>query len=578
MAQLADENTREPDAIARERRLRAMLNAPIQAIPSGYGSIPASPGAPATPRRAMPEATLPAWVQARLAAERRRQEELAALGAPRVQLRPPPPPTRPSSGSLADDAALHDPRTRTQRLREILDAPTQGIGAGIGTIHDPTPPRPASAPQEAPRTSEAERRRQEQRVWDVAFGPREPTREEERTWDVAFADPPRSLAAAEEIPQRSEAERRRLDQRVWDLAFVDPPQRAERRIGLWYPTLPREIFVPTLDGLLDPDRPDESALERVRDGFGDTVDGAAGAVGDVVEGALGGLGSWLGDRASGAARRLDDFGEDVTTVARYVDIPGVSRAAHEFRALEDETSRFLEGFGVEIEREFDEGGVWLNAVFDHGLGGTLEYAITNPNPADWLVGDPRDLVQIVKHDGEFPASATNGNQLNQALGMSVAATSSCNERTELGGGIVLYENCRAGVAEEFLEDQGRRAVTVGNFIFVRDSLDLTTNDDLDILFEEIAHVQQYGEYGAGFLIEYFGGSDQGYAKNQFEIDAKAAAIQMRRWWHLQHATNQAAPSPPPRVPRPVPAPTPTPPPQGSTPSDRETGPRKADLA
>jgi hypothetical protein len=141
----------------------------------------------------VPEATLPAWVQARLAAERRRQEELAALEAPRVQLRPPPPPpTRPSSGSLADDAALHDPRTRAQRLREILDAPMQGIGAGIGTIHDPTPPRPASAPQEAPRTSEAERRRQEQRVWDVAFGPRELTREEERTWDVAFADRPRS--------------------------------------------------------------------------------------------------------------------------------------------------------------------------------------------------------------------------------------------------------------------------------------------------------------------------------------------------------------------------------------------------
>jgi hypothetical protein len=541
VAQLADENTREPDAIARERRLRAMLNAPIQAIPSGYGSIPASPGPPATPRRAVPEAALPAWVQARLAAERRRQEELAALEAPRVQVRPTP---RAASGaapgSLADDAALQDPRTRAQRLREILDAPMQGIGAGIGTIRDPSPPRPEPppAPQERPRTSEAERRRQEQRVWDVAF-----------------ADPRLSAGG---VGEPSGPERDRWDQRVWDVAFADPPERPERRIRVSYPTLPREIYVPTLDGLLDPDRADESALERFRDGVADAVDAAAGAAGDGAEHVLGGFGSWVEDLASSGARRLDEFGDDLATAADYLGTPAISRTAHELRVLEDETSRFLENLGAEIDREFDRGGAWVNTMIDHGLGAALEYAITNPNPADWLAGDPRDLVQIIEHDRAFAGSATNGNELNQALGIGVAAASSCNERTELGNGIVLYENCRAGVAEEFLEDQRRSAFTVGNFIFVRDSLDLTQDDDLDLLFEEIAHVHQYAKYGAGFFLEYLGAQSGGYRNNQFEVDAKAAAIEMRRWWSLQQALKQAAPSPPPPVPRPVPAPTPTP--------------------
>ena len=234
MPQLADEYTREPEAIARERRLRAMLNAPIQAIPSGYGSVPAPPATPRSAGGAVPRTALPAWVQARLdaqEAERRRQAELAAVeAAPRVQVRPPapapPPPAgprsatvKPSSGSLADDAALHDPRTRAQRLREILDAPMQGIGAGIGTYADPTPqPRPVASltREQEEALFEPALRQERQAARDEGPSAYNALRSEQQLWEVGLAGAQQAEVGSESAYERAK-----------NLVRLDEARRAE---------------------------------------------------------------------------------------------------------------------------------------------------------------------------------------------------------------------------------------------------------------------------------------------------------------------------------------------------------------
>jgi hypothetical protein len=123
---------------------------------------------------------------------------------------------------------------------------------------------------------------------------------------------------------------------------------------------------------------------------------------------------------------------------------------------------------------------------------------------------------------------------------------------------VLYENCTAGVADEFLENVGQSGVTVGNFIFIDRGLDLSTDKDLKFLFHEIAHVHQYAVEGGSFLSKYGKESAaNGYDRNRYEVDARQAADEMLAWYRLNQSIQPASSTSPvaPPVPRPTPSPS-----------------------
>ena len=148
MALLADEYTRAPNS--REARLRAMLNAPIQGIAPGVGSLPPV-------GRPVKRSALPPWVQAKLKQEEaarraakpperlfdilRRQDEADA--APRVSS------TAPARDEVVEAASQRGTPEYWARLRAMLDAPIQGIPSGYGSFS--AAGEPARRAEEAPR-------------------------------------------------------------------------------------------------------------------------------------------------------------------------------------------------------------------------------------------------------------------------------------------------------------------------------------------------------------------------------------------------------------------------------------------
>ncbi len=169
MAQLADDTS--PRRLARDAayyaELRRKLDAPIQAIPAGIGSL--SPvGRPA----------LPPWVQAKLDEQARQKAQadalrrLAPVNQPTIAptpstkwpkfapSQPKPSPTArftappaPAPAPPVDRAFQRGTPEYYARLKEILNARTQGIAPGYGSLStpgeparrtDPTPPRPFS--------------------------------------------------------------------------------------------------------------------------------------------------------------------------------------------------------------------------------------------------------------------------------------------------------------------------------------------------------------------------------------------------------------------------------------------------
>ena len=550
----------------------------------------------------------------RLAIEAQTRREILAASSqpilPELPPSPPPsprtPPTEPGRATAATTSLSPEAEEQlfAQALAEEERASASGPSA-LGQLRQqaapptglpPPPPLPGPAPTPTPGPTPPTRPRrllspeEERRLFEEALavdersapaGPPSIIRDvqrdlrlqavDEALFEPALLEQDAAFAGGDSVYAEFKADRRRraVDESLMEAALLSEARGGSGRSLIpwgfdWtvvspYQTMPTAVLVPRIDGLLDPDRADESLLEVGKRAIGDLVDAAAGELGGLLEAGLGASGAWLNDRLVQWGESVEDVADQAAGFVEFLGQPGF---ADDIDAFGDRFEQRATTFGSHVEQGLAQGGDWANAAVAYGLGGTLEFLINHPNPREIVARNVADVDQMWLHQQKFPGVEANGHWRNQMLGLTIAEFSTCNERTVLDGGIVLYENCGAGVADEFFEHADVRALTMGNFIFVRDSFDLTNANDVEVLFEEIAHVHQYAIYGDSFLPEYLDELDRnGYALNQFELDAKAAAKEMLHWWQQRQAAAAAplAPaSPPPAPPRPEPAPTPTP--------------------